>query len=416
MKVPGLPDGALVNYHWLTSDAALPYLNRCSEHTGELTRLVSSLRKELSAERAHLVIEQAELRARGQVKFTRASEMFFTRKGLEQATDEAIAWFKAQRIVQTAGISADICCGIGGDLLALAKQGARVGVEVLGVDADPITAHFASTNLRLIGSNSCHVQAIRAEEIDPLSLAVWHIDPDRRLEGKRTSQLSSGGPGREIIDAWLEKRPRGALKLAPAAVIEPPFSVHVEQQWIGSRGECRQLMVWFGDLATHHRTATVVEGDEFRTVRDSPAQMAAAPEPLAYVFESHAAVLAADVAPSLAVEQGLLALTPGDGGYLTGESPITDDLALSCFRVRDVLPFDLRRLRSYFREHRIGILEIKKRGIQETPEQIRKSLALHGDQQACLLIARVAMRKTIAIISHRMAPTRNFSEVPTVPG
>ena len=40
---------------------------------------------------------------------------------------------------------ADLCCGIGGDLLALAEQG-----TVIGVDRDPIAAHFAAANVRAV--------------------------------------------------------------------------------------------------------------------------------------------------------------------------------------------------------------------------------------------------------------------------
>jgi hypothetical protein len=72
------------DYQWLVSDAAAPWLDRggCLLRSktgsgGELAKLASALRKDLSAERAHLVLEQVELRKRAAEKFSLAERMFF---------------------------------------------------------------------------------------------------------------------------------------------------------------------------------------------------------------------------------------------------------------------------------------------------------------------------------------------------
>ena len=64
---------------------------------------IAGLRKELSAERVHLVLQQAALRHRARDKFAAAERMFFTPLGLEQATDEVIAQHKAQRFAERLG-------------------------------------------------------------------------------------------------------------------------------------------------------------------------------------------------------------------------------------------------------------------------------------------------------------------------
>ncbi len=61
--------------------------------------------------------------------------MFFTQRGLEQATDEIVAAYKARRFRGREGIY-DLCTGVGGDLLALANLG-----EATGFDRDPILRH-----------------------------------------------------------------------------------------------------------------------------------------------------------------------------------------------------------------------------------------------------------------------------------
>ena len=79
----------------------------------------------------------AELRLRARAKFDRAGRMFFTRSGLEQASAEVVARHRARRF-DTAGPVADLCCGIGGDLIALAERH-----PVLAVDIDPLHLRMA---------------------------------------------------------------------------------------------------------------------------------------------------------------------------------------------------------------------------------------------------------------------------------
>jgi hypothetical protein len=66
---------------------------------GQENALVANrlLRKDLSADQARTVVEQVALRRRGADKFWRSNRMFFTKVGLEQATDEAVARYKASR-------------------------------------------------------------------------------------------------------------------------------------------------------------------------------------------------------------------------------------------------------------------------------------------------------------------------------
>ena len=108
------------------SEAAKPWLSLTGEepHQQPTVGMLSRLRRDLWPERSHLVVEQVELRARGREKFSRADQMFFTRQGLEQATDEQLAAYKASRFVVGEAV-VDLCCGIGGDLISLGRRGRR---------------------------------------------------------------------------------------------------------------------------------------------------------------------------------------------------------------------------------------------------------------------------------------------------
>lgn len=391
---------SFADYEWLTSAAAEPYLARCAEFSGELTRLVTALRKDLPAPRAHLVIEQIDLRRRAQEKFARASEMFFTRKGFEQATDEVVAAYKAQRFRDARGVLVDICCGIGGDLLALAQGGESR--RVYGIDLDPISAHLAAENCRRAPNCQAMVLTNDAHDILPAELAGWHVDPDRRVEGRRTTTLETFSPSLALLNTWAAVG-RGGVKLAPATPVPDDWQAMAEREWIGSRGECRQQMVWFAPLGTPGKCAATIV-DAHRPVRQvienelAVLEMAAAPD--AYVFESHAAVLAAGLGASLAAEHDLRGLTP-EGAYLTGPRAI-QDLALAAFEVLDVLPLDTKQLKAYLRERGIGRLEVKKRGIDDDPERLRKQLLTGGDNTATLLLYR-GPNKRMAVVARRLA-------------
>ena len=49
----------------------------------------------------------------------------------------------------------------------------------------------------------------------------------------------------------------------------------------------------------------------------------------------------------------------------------------------------MKTLKKWVREHDVGTLEIKKRGTDVTPEQLRKQLAPRGSQRATLVMTRL---------------------------
>ena len=113
----------LDDYRWLVSADATEWLDLAAVRQAQATvRLAAELRHHLSLARAHLILEQVELRHRAARKFAVAASMFFAHRGLEQATDQFVAAYKASRFSPAVPV-ADLCCGIGGDLMALA--GAR---------------------------------------------------------------------------------------------------------------------------------------------------------------------------------------------------------------------------------------------------------------------------------------------------
>jgi hypothetical protein len=348
-----------------------------------------------------LLLEQAELRRRATAKFSRAALMYFTRVGLEQATDQWVAAYKAARFNGTrTGPSValrtvvDLCCGIGGDLIALS-----LGCTTTGVDVNPVAAHYAALNSGAI------VTCTDVAEFDLNGVTAFHIDPDRRPAGQRTTSLAASQPDLATIERLITRVPNAAVKLAPATRVSVDWSNRCELEWISRERECRQLVAWHGELAQSpgRRRATIVATAEHaaaRTIIGAPDQ----PVPIVrdvdeYVFDVDAAVSAAHLNGVLAAEHLLSGLSNGPS-YLTGPRAL-DDPALACFAVVDVLPFELRNVAGYLAERSIGRLEIKKRGVDIEPDALRRDLKLRGDDESTLLVTRIAGRM-MAIVARRV--------------
>ena len=200
------------DYRWLVSGAADALLADLGSSPQKVVSLAARLRRDHSAGRTHLLLEQAELRRRARQKFTHPEQMFFTPVALEQASDETLAGYKAQRFDRGKPV-VDLACGIGGDLLGLASRG-----PVLGVDRNPIAAIVAAANLERAGFPlpACGVAVADALATDLSSASAWHIDPDRRPQGRRTTRVASHSPSAEEIDRLRTTCAAAAVKVAPA--------------------------------------------------------------------------------------------------------------------------------------------------------------------------------------------------------
>ncbi len=406
------------DYEWLVSDSARPWLAEAVRDTsGSLLSLTARLRRELSAQRAHRVLELATLRRRAREKFQLADEMFFTPIALEQSTDETISRYKASRFPRDTAL-ADFCCGIGGDSIGLALQGG----EVRGFDRQPVHGLFARANVQLyrqqagLPADRFKVEVTDVSEID-WQPSAWHADPDRRATGKRTTALEFHDPPTHVLERWLERQPAAAIKLAPAARVPDSWQPFAECEWISRGGECRQLVAWFGTLARR-------VGDHVATVLSTsaaPRHVAGKPHtPVPqtarigrYLYEPDAAVLAAHLSGQLAAELALSSFSP-ETAYLTGDQPVLDAAAAG-FEVLEVLSFQLKKLKSYLQQKQIGHVEVKKRGVDCDPLALQKQLSGAGSEPAVVLITR-RQAKAIAIVARRLSSATALPPKSHLPG
>ena len=398
----------VADYRWLVGEEAAEVLTAHADVADPLA-LVARLRKTLPAARAALVAEQVGLRHRAGAKFPDAAQMFFTSVGLEQATDFVTARYKAQRF-PIGGRYVDFCCGIGGDLVAIGERG-----ETVGYDRDPVTALFAEANARVATTLGTaiyptSVVAESASTAQVATVAAWHIDPDRRPQGRRTTQLELHEPSLDAMEQMLAANGNAAIKLAPGSAPPEAWQTRAECEWISRAGECKQLVLWFGTLATDigMRRATLLTSDgRSHSITGAPDDMAHpdAYEQVAadfgrYLFEPDAAVLAAHLTESTARRFAIAPLHVGSA-YLTGDAPLIDPL-FATFEILEALPLDARKLRAWFAERNVGRLEIKKRGVDVEPEKLRRELKLSGRESGCLILVRRGDRVT-ALAARRLA-------------
>jgi len=346
---------------------------------------------------AAAALHQASLRRRARTKFgADAAEMFFTRDGLEQATRPVVADHHAHRLREAgARRVVDLGCGIGSDALAFL----RAGLEVVAVERDPATAAAARANLAARPDPTAHAEvvcadaeAVAAELLGP-GVAAF-CDPARRSSRGRLWRVADFSPSWDFVTALLAgDRPAG-VKLGPAL----PHSLvpeQVEAEWVTEGTDTVEVTLWAGPGASPATDAALLlpgggAAPSRLAVPRPPVGEAAAPAPTGslgrYLFEPDGAVIRARGLPALA-EQLRARLVDPQIAYLTGDERLDSPFA-TAFEVLDVLPYDLKGLKRWCRTAGVGTLEIKKRGVDVDPADLRRRLGATGPASATLVLTR----------------------------
>jgi THUMP domain-like/RNA cap guanine-N2 methyltransferase len=352
------------------------------------------LRERFPGELVAAALAQQELRVRGVAKFSKAAGMWFTREGLEQASGEALATHRAGRYAGF-DVVADLCCGIGGDLIALAS-----GRDALAVDLDPVHLRMARENARLHGAGEVAVACADVQSLRlPRSLAVF-ADPARREGGRRLP----AGESRPAL-GWclgLAERVAGVgVKAAPGLPLGlVPDGWEVEL--LADRRELKEAVLWSPALATTTRRATVFPGPHTLEARPGPAVPCASPG--AYLLDPSPAVTRAGLVEELGRDLGAWKLDPRIA-FLSADEPLRSPFGRA-LRVEASLPWNLKRLRQVLRERGVGGVEVRKRGSAVDVADLTTRLRLRGDGRAVVVLTRVADRPWALVCA----------EVPDVPG
>jgi hypothetical protein len=344
----------------------------------EAFELNSTLRKAgHSPELVSAVLTQSRLRTRAEAKFGEfARSMLFTQAGLEQATRLNVAARHAERFAQ-AGIRhvADLGCGLGADALALASM----DLTVTAVEMDETTAACATVNLIPFPNATVVHSDATAVSLDGID-GVW-LDPARRTTStsgtKRIWDPEAFSPPLSFVESLAATGRAVGVKMGPGM---PHDSVPAgcEAQWVSVGGDVTEVSLWFNSVSRPGiRRAALLLGPqgaaEITSAEDFDGGPTAPVGPAeGYLYEPDGAVIRAGLVADVALELG---------GHLLDEHiayicapELRDTPFARAYRVLEVMPYNVKALKGWVRDNGITVLDIKKRGMSVTPEEVRKQL------------------------------------------
>lgn len=370
----------LATFEQLLSPAGQLLLDEVGERAGVESDLGlgTRLRKTYAPGLVAAAVTQNHLRGKAVAKFgDDAARMYFTHDALEQSTRQRVATHRAQRLTSLGVESVvDLGCGIGGDLVALA----RAGLRVRGVELDSVRAAIAEANLEALGLEG-EVTCADAREVTIGSDEVAFIDPARRDGRGRTFSTADLQPPWDWVRSRLAGR--AVAKLMPG-LAHDAVPDGIEAEWVSDGGDLVEACLWGAPFATATRRATVLPSGASLVARGEPVALA---EPGAYFYEPDDAVIRSGLVGELAATIGGWLL---DSRIAYASSDRADPTPLARgFRVVDELPFREKPLKAALQVRRIGTLTVKKRGVDIVPEELIRRLKLKGPNPATVVMTRV---------------------------
>lgn len=333
-------------------------------------------------------IELSVARTRARDKFgDAAAQLWCDRAGVEMASSPRVARHKARRFAE-AGASAidDLCCGIGGDLIELAKV-----APAKGVDLDPVRAWMAARN-----------SGAQAECADALCCRgegeFAHADPARRTPGgARVRQAARLEPPLEALRAALASRRGFAVKLGPGMDLEGPALREADElEFISEDGRLVQQVLWSGSLcgAPGARTATMACTGQ--SIRGLPVAVpVGAGRMCRHLFVPDPALERARLLGTLA--GALAASEPVPGlGILTADSAADgapERRWFEAFEVIEELPARERAVAEWLASRGAGTVTVRTRGMACDPDRWQAALRGPGDAPWTVFVLRLGSRR-----------------------
>lgn len=385
---------ALETLQWLTTNAgqeALEYVETLP--TDRLTR-ISTLRKLLTPEQSVGVVEQSELRRRGKAKFRNAQAMLFTPEGLEQATSEGIAVYRASRFSEGMSV-VDLCSGIGGDSMALANNR-----RVLAVDINPLAVFCTQHNAPNAETLCADVTALDLKSLQQQGFQSALFDPSRRTdsrmgERRRVANAEAYTPPLSFLQTVRAILPNLAVKVSPTLDDASLQRYAAKVEFLSWRGECREAILWFGSCADslpasngiEPYIATILHPDG--TASQLISQNIEAPDstlPRSWLYEPDPAVIRAHRIPELA-DLLKASLLDYQIAYLTSDLEVDTPFA-TAYQIVETLTVDMKKVQACLRHHQGKLIAVKRRGVAVEPERVMRQVRPCGENPFVLVLSR----------------------------
>jgi hypothetical protein len=356
-------------------------------------RVGTELRRRYPADLVADAVAQHELRLQARAKFSRAMQMFFTRPGLEQSSSEVVARHRAARYTPFERV-ADLCCGVGGDLLALAQcssvrgssvRGSSVlGRRVLAVDRDPLHLRMAGANAEAYGAgNAITAEVSDVRDVDLAGVAAVFIDPARRSGQRRMATGHSEPPLRWCLELAAQVAPVG-IKAAPG-ISGDTIPGDWELEFVAVGRDLKEATAWSPALATAARRATILP--EGHTLTPRPGAKVPVAAPGAFLLDPSPAVTRAGLVEELARMLGAWKIDE-QIAFLSSDVAMDTPFGRT-LRVIDSAPWNQKQLAGRLRALDIGAADIRRRGLAGDVDKLHRSLKLSGTRRATIVMTRV---------------------------
>ena len=398
------PDDAIPQLRWLRTPEGAAAVALAGELLGQGLDVLpglARLRAEVGPGHAGPAWELARLRARARPVFgADADVLFLTADTLEQAGRPTLAARRARRLLSgEVDSAADLGCASGTDTIALA----RAGASVLAVDTDPLARELTAANVEALGvadrvwvvaGDAVElVAAARGGEVAGCGAAV--LDPARRAGGRRQLDPDRWSPPWSTVATLLDRVPRAVVKVAPGLDHER-VPAGVEAEWVSAGGSIVEALLWGRAVSTVRRRASLVRADDvLELTADADPGPAPSGPVRGWLHEPDPAVIRSGLVSLVAADLGATLVDPTIA-YLTSDAP-TGSPWVSSYRVDEVLPFNLKRLKSLLRTRGVGRVVVKKRGSAVDPETLARRLRGPGAGTATVVVTRVAGAPTALV-------------------
>lgn len=319
-------------------------------------------------------------------RFALASRMLMTERGAQQATGDAIARYKAgwawgaKRILVA-------CCGIGGELMALAQ--ALPDADIVAVDSDPDVLACARWNAALVGATRVTFLCARLEDAlaDLGHFDHCFFDPDRRPGGKRRIALNDYTPRpAEVLPMLCSIADQVHMKVSPMiADPDAPFITWIAEDW-----QLKECVMHYGGK-TYPQAVLVQQG----CIYDAW-QPEIGPVTGATLLELSPALLRAGLVRDVAESTGAQQLHPASS-VLVSASPVRSPF-LRSYDILEELPYAPKLLRQRFSGQQ---LVVKKRFFPLEPAAIRKQLGIREGGDLILFCTTREPQARVAFLCRR---------------
>ena len=418
----------------LASDTVQGFIEEALTRKWDALQVSTALHKAgYSNENRAAIMDYMALVPKFREKFGFSSFLLCDKLALEQSTAQDIGRWKANLWSREGSVN-DLCCGMGGDSFYLPAS-----LTLTGVDLDENRLAMYRHNLQAFGKDA----SVKCADVRSVEGADYFtIDPARRaIEGENQRDLRNLTPTLEEVVEISKHYKGGMAKLPPGY---PPAEIPdgTEILYLGGHSDCRECLVLFGELAKHPDTVrAVIVGKNGETVaewsrkrdrsletldddlqekldrndslegKDRTYRTATSRSDLPlgeigkYIAEPAPVLIRSRLFSDAALAHDPDAHLISEGiAYVSSDKPLPAP-AFTSYEILAHAEIATGAVRSMLKEHDIGKITLKLRGVKLDPDAETKRLKPKGKNSAILFYTRFRGEK-IAILTRRCPPSR----------